>query len=275
MSGLAHVPAAPLRPLVAHAYGYRAGPMPTGVHRGLPSGSLTLVVELARPMHVTGLASDVTAHAVVGGLHVAPAFIDATGEQEGVQYALTPPAAHALLGVPAVELSGLTVDLADIIGPAADVLVERLAAAATWSERFAALDAALLHRLGDSLPRVPPEVAEAWRVLFATGGMVAVPDVARHVGWGRRHLTERFRQSTGLTPKQAGRVARFQAARSLLLLPARPALAEVAVRCGYADQAHLAREWRAMAGCSVTTWVREELPFVQDAGAPGGRDSAP
>ncbi len=51
----------------------------------------------------------------------------------------------------------------------------------------------------------------------------------------------------------------------MLLAPERPALAHVAVRCGYADQPHLAREWRALAGCSVGTWLREELPFVHDS----------
>jgi AraC-like DNA-binding protein len=50
----------------------------------------------------------------------------------------------------------------------------------------------------------------------------------------------------------------------------RPSLARVAADCGYADQPHLAREWRSLVGCTVSTWLREELPFVQehDAGDP-------
>jgi AraC-like DNA-binding protein len=53
--------------------------------------------------------------------------------------------------------------------------------------------------------------------------------------------------------------------RGALLSPRRPPLADVAADCGYADQQHLAREWRALAGCSISTWLDEELPFVQDA----------
>ena len=41
-------------------------------------------------------------------------------------------------------------------------------------------------------------------------------------------------------------------------------LAEAAHRCGYADQAHLTREWVALAGCPPSTWLREEFPFLQD-----------
>ena len=42
-------------------------------------------------------------------------------------------------------------------------------------------------------------------------------------------------------------------------------LATIAADCGYADQAHMAREWRALAGASPTQWLADErLPFVQD-----------
>jgi len=117
-------------------------------------------------------------------------------------------------------------------------------------------------------------VAEAWRMIFATGGRVPVATVAADVGWSRRHLAERFGALTGLTPKQAARIARFEATRRFLVRPHRPPLADIAARCGYADQAHLAREWRAMAGCSIGTWLREELPFVQD-GSSGERAESP
>jgi hypothetical protein len=131
-----HVVPAPLRPFVAAAHGYRSPALPTGLHRGLPSRHLTLVVELAAPLRVSGTGPAVAAHAVLGGLHTRPALIDATRPQEGLQYALTPLAAGALLGLPAAELAERTVDLADVLGRAADRLVDDLAAAPGWAERF-------------------------------------------------------------------------------------------------------------------------------------------
>jgi AraC-like DNA-binding protein len=271
-----HVPAAALRPFVAVAHGYRVPAMPTGVHRGLPSRHLTLVLELEAPLRVEGLAGSVAAHGVVGGLHTQPAFIDASRPQEGLQYALTPWAARVLLGVPAAELRGHSVDLAVLLGRApATELVERLRDALTWSQRFALVDAALLRRLGsapEGRAEVPAEVTEAWRRLLGSSGRMPVSAVAAHVGWSRRHLSEKFRLATGLTPKEAARVARFESARHTLLSPRRPPLVDVAVDCGYADQQHLAREWRHLAGCSVTTWLREELPFVHDSGGGEAED---
>ena len=270
-----HLVPPPLRPFVAAAHGYSSPAMPTGLHRGLPSAHLTLVVELAAPLRVTGPGPAVAAHAVVGGLHTRPALIDAGRPQEGLQYALTPAGAQAVLGVPAVELAGRTVDLADVLGRAADRLVDDLVAADGWAERFARLDAALVDRLSGRVVPVPPEVREAWRLVHGSAGRCRVEELAAHVGWSRRHLAERFRLATGVTPKQAARIARFEATRRMLVDPGRPPLAEVATRCGYADQPHLAREWRALAGCSIGTWLREELPFVQDtdAAAAGGSGS--
>ncbi|MGY1811040.1 helix-turn-helix domain-containing protein [Blastococcus sp. SYSU D00669] len=264
MEFVAHPVPAPLRPFVAVAHGYRVAANPSGVHRGLPSRHLTLVVELAAPLRVAGLGEDVAAHAVLGGLHTRPALIDATRPQDGLQYGLTPAAARALFGLPAAELGERVVDLAAVLGRAADRLVEQLAEAGTWAERFARLDAALLARLSGSRGAVPPEVGEAWRLTVTGDGRRRVEEVAAAVGWSRRHLSEQFRLATGIGPKQAARIARFEAARRLLLGPGRPSLAEIAVRCGYADQPHLQREWRALAGCSIGTWLREELPFLQD-----------
>ncbi|HEX2772255.1 MAG TPA: helix-turn-helix domain-containing protein [Micromonosporaceae bacterium] len=265
-----HTPAPALRPYVAEAHGYRVSPNPTGIHRGLPSRHLTLVVELIEPLRVGGVGGSVAAHGVVGGLHMRPALIDASRPQEGLQYGLTPYGALALLGVPAAELAGITVDLVDLFGAGAVDLVERLHDTPTWPERFRLLDTALLRRLDDSNLRLPPEVAEAWRMIFASDGRVRVAAVAGHVGCSRRYLSERFRHATGLTPKLAARIARFEAARRSLTAAHRLPLVDIAVGCGYADQSHLSREWQEMAGCSVGTWLREEFPFVHD-GSPAAR----
>lgn len=271
MTFLAHRPAPALLGLVDSAHGYAVPAMPEGVHRGLPSRHITLVVELSRPLRISGPAGGIAAHGVLGGLHTAPVHIDASSPQEGIQYGLSPLGCQTLLGVPAGELAGALLDLEDVLGrrPAAELL-ERVAMTDDWAERFRLLDAALVARLADASARRrspaerDPALREAWRLVFSSGGRVPVRRLAEHVGYSRRHLSERFRRTTGVTPKQASRIARFESARSLLLAPERPSLAETAAACGFADQAHLAREWRELAGCTVTTWLREELPILQD-----------
>ena len=76
--------------------------------------------------------------------------------------------------------------------------------------------------------------------------------VAAEVGWSRRHLSRQFRACIGVTPKTMAKILRFDAAASGIRNGGR--LAEVAAACGYFDQAHLNREFRAMSGWSPTKW---------------------
>ena len=87
--------------------------------------------------------------------------------------------------------------------------------------------------------------------------------LAAAIGWSRRHLTERFHHEVGITPKTLARIARFEHACALLRYGPRD-LAGVAVTAGYYDHAHMTREWQALAGCTPTTWIAQELPFLQD-----------
>lgn len=65
-------------------------------------------------------------------------------------------------------------------------------------------------------------------------------------------------------------MTRFDRARRRLTPRAR--VAEVAVAGGYYDQAHLSREFRALAGCSPARWPAEEFTSVQDRPAPDGQN---
>ncbi|MGY1848131.1 MULTISPECIES: helix-turn-helix domain-containing protein [unclassified Blastococcus] len=269
-----HRPHPALRRYVAAALGYRHEGFPPGEHLGLPSPWLTVVLTLDDPLemaaHPDPAQSPGRFDALVGGLHTRPARIVHPGRQAGIQLSLTPLGARALLGLPAGELASLDVPLTDLLGPAGTELVDGLRTAAGWPARFAALDAALLRRLRD-VDGVPAEVAEAWRLTTAAGGRLRVSQLAARVGWSTRHLEQRFRAETGLGPKEAARVVRFDRARRALAgrvsrgLP--PDLAGLAVAAGFSDQAHLTREWRAFSGLPPTRWLAAEFGYVQDTAA--------
>ncbi|GGU86767.1 AraC family transcriptional regulator [Streptomyces filipinensis] len=151
-----------------------------------------------------------------------------------------PGTAPALLGVPAHELRDLRVELADL-WPASRVrrLRDRVEAApdpATAledialerAERTTAPDP-LLHRLVERLGEGRPVAA-----------------TAAGLGIGTRALHRRCLGAFGYGPKTLARILRLQ--RALALARAGTPYAETAVRAGYADQPHLAREVRALAG---------------------------
>jgi AraC-like DNA-binding protein len=260
-------PAPALRPYIAHYAGWRQCGAPAMIHRGLPSPYLTLVLTLDDPLvvlaHPDRRQAPGSYDALVGGLHLTPALIAHGGRQSGVQVAVHPLGCRTLFGLPAGELAGLDLDLADLLGGSGvEQLRARLLAAPTWPARFAAMDAALLTLAGRHDAEVHPDVVHAFRRLLATGGRLPVRGLAAEVGWSPRYLTDRFRTETGLGLKEAARVVRFDRVRRRLGPGA--TLATLALDTGYYDQAHLAREFRALAGCSPSRWLADEFSFVQD-----------
>lgn len=274
------LPSPALRPYVAWYSGYRQAGVPPALHRGLPSPYLTLIVTFDEPLFVAR-HPDPTCPAgryetLVGGLHTTPALITHEGRQAGVQLAVNPLGARALLGLPAGALAGADLDAALVLGPFAAHLHERVSAASNWPERFAVVDEVLLrHARLDQRPR--PQITFAWQRLLGAGGLLPIAELAAEVGWTSRHLRDRFHTEIGLTPKAAARIVRFDRARRRLqhehALAGPPTLARIAPAFGYFDQAHLAREFRALAGCAPSQWLAEEFRNVQAEPANAQADS--
>jgi transcriptional regulator GlxA family with amidase domain len=86
-----------------------------------------------------------------------------------------------------------------------------------------------------------------WRRLQDSGGRIPVAELVRKSGWSHRHVTARFREQVGLTPKAASRVIRFERA-AVSLASGAAGLADVAAGSGYADQSHLTREFVRLSG---------------------------
>jgi AraC-like DNA-binding protein len=172
---------------------------------------------------------------------------------------LSPLGAYRLLGVPMDELHERTVDLAELLGEPARVLVDSLGDAPGWAERFDLVDSFCLQRARDPL-RPAPQVVWAWRRLRRSGGRVRIGELAAEVGWSHRHLISRFRSQVGLAPKSAARVLRFRRLLARLEAPD-SGLAELAYECGYADQSHLNRDFLGFAGTTPTRYL-EARPAI-------------
>lgn len=258
---------AALAPYVSAVVPYDVDMGAPGVHRGLPGTALTFELPLDEPIDVSWAGQEGSrrrAWSCVSGLHTRPAAIRHDGRQRGVSVSLTLRGARALLGVPAGELAGELVSLPEV-APRLAHLPELLAGAPGPGTVVRAL-AGELARAEPPAPR--PDVGRAL-ARIAAGHQVR--HVADEQGWSRRHLQDLVRAECGLVPRDLRRVARLSRSRRALVVAARsgrPVLADVAAAAGYADHAHMTREWVTLGGCTPSAWLREELPFVQDVADP-------
>ncbi len=272
-AGARRLPAPPLRPFLGSYDGYLLRGFGPGVHVGMPSTAITVIVTIDDPIEVPVSSHPEQAggcwDALAGGITLRPTLIAHDGYQHGIQLAMTPAGARALFGIPAGELGSWIVDLSDLLGADSRRVRERIGATPQWRTRFDILDEVLLARAAAADPRrweMDANLARAWRLLTDPAHPLSVEDVARDIGWSRRYLATRFSTEFGITPKEADRLTRFQSSHRMLRRPG-AGIAEVAAVAGYYDQAHMAREWRSLAGCSPSVWrAREVFPFVQAEG---------
>ena len=258
-------PAPALRGTVIEYRGFRADAPAPPAQPEHPSGCVPVIIDLRSGWNVATPASGyrpVRMGGFVAGMHDAFALVGAAGPALCVQVDLAPMAARRLLGLPMHELVNRAVPLEDVLGREARALVERLADAPGWAERFAILDAALTRRIADA-PPAPPDVEWAWERLVATAGAASVGSLGSELGWSRKRLVARFRDEIGLTPKTCARVLRFHSLVARLRAGgggAAASWAELAAAAGYFDQSHLVRDVRRFAGVTPTELLARIAP---------------
>jgi len=191
---------------------------------------------------------------VVAGPATRPALVPLVPRSVVIGVRLHPGAAAAVLGLPAHHLLDRATPLCDIRAAPPDRVAEQGSIAA----KLAAAQAVLVDRLGDL---APPDrtiaVATRWLARHPAG---RVEDLARHLDWSGRRLHRRFTAAVGYGPKTFQRVVRLQRVLALAgRSHGREPLAGLALAAGYADQAHMSRELRALAGQSP----RHLLPAAQ------------
>jgi AraC-like DNA-binding protein len=188
------------------------------------------------------------------GLFGGPVFIDSFGAASCIQVNFAPPSAHRFFGLPMHELADRMIALDDIYGREAVILRDRLGEEPDWERRFDLIEAFVEPRLA-AAHRSASAVAWAYGELLRTDGTIRIEAIAAKLEWSRKHLVEKFRVEIGLGPKTVGRMARFNRALRLARLRSGGGWAGIAAQCGYADQAHLVREFREFADETPAAWA--------------------
>jgi AraC-like DNA-binding protein len=214
--------------------------------REVPFPGVPLILGLESSWRIDGPESTAREESFVAGLHEAPTFVQPEdGTWSCIELRLTPVATHRLLGVPMHELANRTIALADLVPEGAQV-TEQLRNTASWPARFRLVERFLMRRLAGGCPPAR-EISWSWEQLRRTSGSTPISVLAEEVGWSHRRLIARFREQVGLAPKTVARVMRFDRAVRAMRTPACE-LSELAYECGYADQAHMNRDFRVFSG---------------------------
>ena len=175
---------------------------------------------------------------------------------------LKPESAARLLGDQMRYFLDAQVNLGDVFGTGpVSLLQEQLCEARTSAGRFAYMAQFLAANL--QRRKLDPSACRA-AAFLRRSPCLRVRDLAARFDMSERHLLRRFRMMFGTTLKGFARIARVE---KILLARARGASwTETAHKCGFADQAHMIRDFRAIVGVSPTQLEHPTATKLDDGG---------
>jgi AraC-like DNA-binding protein len=228
----------------------------------LPSGEVALIISLGPHYQLidplTG-GSLGTLRTFVAGLDDTYSVVDSGIPGLAIQVDFTPIGARQVLRLPMHLVSKRTVELSDLFGSDANRVVEQLFEAPDWHSRFVMLDNFLLSKIRRA-GKLASEVDWAWRQLEFSHGAVPIQGITEHLGWTRKRLIKAFRNEVGIPPKILARILRFRWALAQLSSGKVINVSQLAAECGYSDQSHMIRDFKAFSGWTPVELIRFYSP---------------
>jgi AraC-like DNA-binding protein len=256
-----YIPPPPLSEFVALFWLHEGFAASHAKERVLPTGTMELVINLREDTLRVYNRHDHSQFqsfrgSVLCGAHSEFFVIDTASQAAIMGVHFKPGGAFPFLQLPAGELHDVHVSLDTLWGTKANDLREQLLDAPTPETKFRILEQFLLAQTARSLAR-HPAVAWALKELQCVPQTRTLSDLAAQIGLSPRRFIQVFREEVGLTPKLFCRVRRFQEIVRRISRGQRIDWVEVALACGYFDQAHFIHDFRAFSGLNPTTYFMQ------------------
>ena len=123
-------------------------------------------------------------------------------------------------------------------------------------QRFDILERSLLDHARGQLDR-HPAVRFALALFDDSQGARPVSDVVGRIGISSRRFVELFRSEVGLSPKLFCRIRRFNETLRRVEQMTDVDWGDLALSCGYFDQAHFNHDFHAFSGINPSTYLKE------------------
>ena len=219
-----------------------------GRERVLPTGTMDLVL----PLNQQG-----PNEAQLAGVRSGNVIIDTGYPLSLVAVHFKPGGGFAFFDPPAGELTDRIVSLDSLWGGTVATLHEQLLEANTAHEKIGLVFKTLLRKFNGREGH--PAVAYALREFRTAGNTKSVAEICLKTGLSHRSLIQMFRNQAGAAPKFFQRICRFNLVIDMLAQCNEPSWANIAVACGYFDQAHFNHDFHRFSGINPTTYLQSRV----------------
>ncbi len=248
-----HQPPLCLKPYVRYYWTLQLDSLPVSqASQRLLTESFEFIFNLAEPIEIINCADQVkriTATGITGPMS-RPMRMRSTGPIHLFGICFQPGGGYPFFKYPAHELVDQYPDVDDLWGTRGREFVAYIQNDCRTDQAcIKAVNAHLINRLESNL-RDDMIAQKAIETVEKRKGCITIEQLARQVGLSRRHLTRKFKERIGITPKQLCRNIRFKRVYKLIETSSLDTWADAAVACGYYDQSHLINEFRYFTGSS-------------------------
>jgi AraC-like DNA-binding protein len=178
-----------------------------------------------------------------------------TGQTDLLAVKFNPGQITRFLNIPAIELTDTSVSTHVLWGKFGNELEQRFLETKRILQIVRLLDDTFIKFLSNE-KSYDDRVSVAQNTIWSSKGQVRIGDLAKALGFSRRHLDRLFLEYVGLTPKRMSRIVRFLSIFSFLKANQSLDWADLAIASGYSDQAHLIRECKYFTGRSPLTYLK-------------------
>lgn len=191
---------------------------------------------------------------VLAGMQSEYSVIDTAPQASMIGVVFKPGGASPFFKCPANEFQEAHVPLESLWGAGAGDLRDRLLEAQTPADKFRILEQFLMHHAVRPL-ELHPAVTYALSEFQGVAHLKTISQVVNRMGFSARRFIQVFNESVGLTPKLFCRILRFQEVLRSLSDGLEIDLAEIALNCGYFDQAHFIHDFQSFSGLNPTAYL--------------------
>lgn len=251
------VPQAPLSYFVENLWFYRDLEVDHTKEKLLPDAAVELIIDLgdgAKKLYDRRNTLNHTGynHCWISGMQRQYLVIGAECGSSMMGAHFRTGGAAPFFGFPLCELTGAVVELGQIWKDEILFLREQLIEASSIDAKFDLLEAYLLHRAQSRLQ--PDQTVSAALATLQAWPAISLRELAGRIGLSHKQMIARFDCRVGVTPKFTSRLIRFRKSLAAAHPSSNPDWSDIALQCGYYDQAHFIHEFQEFAGMTPSQY---------------------
>lgn len=255
-----HIPGPPLASFIRFFYYYEGVAMPHRVDRFLPNGDTEILIDFhdaPQFIYDNETLKEIQAcnHVWASGLRTEPITIPSGSNAAMMVISFRKGMAASFFPFPMQEIADSVVD-ADLVwgsdfGDLREVLIET----EDIGRRFEIVEMFLIDRFASKL-KIDPCVSYAVDEMTRKPDRLSIARMNSRIGYSQRHFTEMFRRQIGVTPKAFLKIMRFQKAVETIDASPSPDWGDIAVDCGFYDQAHFINDFKHFSGFTPEQYAK-------------------